>query len=309
MKVFLALDLPGNIDVIKSRFEKIEDISVETVSGIDEALALCLQCKDSILFAGCGSSDLPYDEYVKKRIENALLDFEKDQILSGTALSFISVNFRKPFCEVRRLFPHIRTSVGKCLYRTGDEIIDDRDGELFVILPDTDISGAGVICDKMRRTLKGAEPFFGMFSCRSGEFTSDEILDRVRQDAVRKRIIVIVDDHPQVLRFMRGRLEKDERFDCVCVGSGQELLSLLEKNIPDLIVLDIVMRGMSGYEVVGRLKEEHRFRNIPIVLMSSLAHLHTFADPVSVMAHPGSIPVVSKTEGFHHLMEIIDSVL
>jgi len=85
------------------------------------------------------------------------------------------------------------------------------------------------------------------------------------------KTILIVDDDPGVTHTVKYGLESlDADIKVICVESGKKCLELLEKNqIPDLILLDIMMPEMTGWETQERIKEKQSWRNIPIVFLSA----------------------------------------
>ncbi len=82
------------------------------------------------------------------------------------------------------------------------------------------------------------------------------------------RTIMVVDDHPDLVEILRITLES-KGFNVRCAYSGKELLAVLEKEKPDLILLDIMMPQMDGFEVLTRLKEEPSMPFIPVILLSA----------------------------------------
>ena len=80
--------------------------------------------------------------------------------------------------------------------------------------------------------------------------------------------ILVVDDEPDVVMFI-ARTLNSEGFDVISAYDGISALDLAENESPDLIVLDIMMPMMSGYEVCEQLKGNPQTQNIPIVCVSS----------------------------------------
>ena len=78
--------------------------------------------------------------------------------------------------------------------------------------------------------------------------------------------ILIVDDEPAIRRFLRTSLGA-EGYNLLEAESGEEALELLGRNAVDLIVLDLGLPGVSGLEVIQRLREEGS--SVPIVVLSS----------------------------------------
>jgi DNA-binding response OmpR family regulator len=77
--------------------------------------------------------------------------------------------------------------------------------------------------------------------------------------------ILVVDDDVNMVRMMRHMLQL-ENFDVITACSGKEALEMLDRENPDLILLDIVMGGMDGCEVCRRIRE---FSQVPIIMVTA----------------------------------------
>ena len=108
--------------------------------------------------------------------------------------------------------------------------------------------------------------------------------------------ILVVDDIPQNVKLLADILTV-EGFDVVTAASGEEALEKVEAESPDLVLLDITMPGMSGYEVCGRLKANAATKNIPVIFVTAM---HEIEDEtkgfelgaVDSIAKPISRPIV-----------------
>ncbi len=80
-------------------------------------------------------------------------------------------------------------------------------------------------------------------------------------------ILVVEDSLAQ--RQMISDLLKGSGLDVAVACDGEEALEQIKKSSPDLVVLDIVMPKMNGYEVCRRLKADLKTQNIPVVMCSS----------------------------------------
>jgi len=82
-------------------------------------------------------------------------------------------------------------------------------------------------------------------------------------------MLLIVDDDPLVRKLLKVLLE-DQGYRTLTASSGEEALEIVEHQPPDLILLDIMMPGMDGYEVARLLKSDKSLANIPIIMLSAL---------------------------------------
>lgn len=85
-----------------------------------------------------------------------------------------------------------------------------------------------------------------------------------------RECILIVDDTPHNLRLLSSMLT-NEGYKTLVAPNGERALASLGKVLPDLILLDIMMPGMDGYEVCERLKADKRTREIPVLFISALS--------------------------------------
>ncbi|MBI4652655.1 response regulator [Candidatus Kuenenbacteria bacterium] len=81
--------------------------------------------------------------------------------------------------------------------------------------------------------------------------------------------ILIIEDDLFLRRLCQKKLEK-EGFEVVLAEDGKEGIEQAKKNIPDLILLDIILPNTDGFEVLKILKEETSTKLIPIILLSNL---------------------------------------
>lgn len=119
----------------------------------------------------------------------------------------------------------------------------------------------------------------------------------------RKRILV-VDDSPTVRKLISGKLEKSGHV-VVCASDGVEALEQLESDMPDLVLLDITMPRMDGYEVCKQIRSNPQGKHLPVVMISGK---DGFFDKVrGRMA--GSTGYVTKPFGPETLMKALETYL
>jgi DNA-binding NarL/FixJ family response regulator len=80
--------------------------------------------------------------------------------------------------------------------------------------------------------------------------------------------LLIVDDEPSLLRTLEACL-RTEGFDITTARSGADALVKVAQSVPDLVLTDVRMPGMSGYELAQHLRESPRTALVPIVLLTA----------------------------------------
>lgn len=85
--------------------------------------------------------------------------------------------------------------------------------------------------------------------------------------SIEKPIILVVDDTPENIDVLSGLLRAEYKVKAAL--NGERALKVVEKSKPDMILLDIMMPGMDGYEVCRRLKANPATANIPVIFISA----------------------------------------
>ncbi|MCP3875808.1 MAG: response regulator transcription factor [Desulfobacteraceae bacterium] len=85
-----------------------------------------------------------------------------------------------------------------------------------------------------------------------------------------KKRILIVDDEPNIVVPLEF-LMKQNNYDVQSADTGEKALDLIATWEPDLILLDIMLPGMDGYEVCQKIRQEKEFSNIRIIFLSAMA--------------------------------------
>jgi two-component system phosphate regulon response regulator PhoB len=83
-----------------------------------------------------------------------------------------------------------------------------------------------------------------------------------------KELIVVIDDEEDIRELIRYNLSKDG-FAVECAVSGEEGVELVQREKPDLVILDLMLPGIDGLEVCRRLKADPVLKTIPIVMVSA----------------------------------------
>lgn len=80
--------------------------------------------------------------------------------------------------------------------------------------------------------------------------------------------VFIVDDEADVVRLLQFRFEK-EGFETITASDGQTAVSMVESEMPDLVLLDIMMPLMDGMEVLRQIRSRRRTSKIPVIMLTA----------------------------------------
>jgi len=116
-----------------------------------------------------------------------------------------------------------------------------------------------------------------------------------------KKRILIVDDEMSILKFLRSNLE-DRDYTVISATNGEEALEIIERELPDLVILDVMMPKMDGFEVCRRLRE---WSQIPIIMLSARGDE---SDKVQCL-DLGADDYIVKPFGSNELMARVSAVL
>ncbi len=82
--------------------------------------------------------------------------------------------------------------------------------------------------------------------------------------------VLVVDDIPANVRLLEAKLAA-EYFDVITADSGAAALEIVQNNTPDIVLLDVMMPGMDGFEVCHRIKSNPKTLHIPVVMVTALS--------------------------------------
>ena len=98
--------------------------------------------------------------------------------------------------------------------------------------------------------------------------TADFVLNHERRGQSRAaRRVLVVDDEPNIL-FALEETVRDLGFDCIAACDGEDALVIARGVRPDLIITDVIMPRLNGFELCERLKAEEATRSIPVVMVT-----------------------------------------
>jgi len=115
--------------------------------------------------------------------------------------------------------------------------------------------------------------------------------------------ILIVDDDPTNLRFLDEVLS--EGYHLQSVSSGEEALEAIHTYQPDILLLDIILPGIDGYQVCQTVRQDEKFAGMKIILISAKA----MADEMQKGYDVGCDAYITKPFSHQDLLSNIDATL
>lgn len=82
------------------------------------------------------------------------------------------------------------------------------------------------------------------------------------------RTILVVDDDPDIRMVLRTNLE-EEGFSVIEADGGQAAIEGVEASAPDLVILDVMMPEVDGYDVLAKLRSQPEYESLPVVLLTA----------------------------------------
>ena len=114
-----------------------------------------------------------------------------------------------------------------------------------------------------------------------------------------RKTVFVVDDNLMILSMAKKILET--QYKVFTMSSGEKLFKMLEKIIPALIILDVEMPVMNGYEVIKELKIAEKFKNIPVIFMTGSLD----AEREEIGRNLGAVDFLSKPFSKNGLLELV----
>jgi signal transduction histidine kinase/CheY-like chemotaxis protein len=138
---------------------------------------------------------------------------------------------------------------------------------------------------------KAFEP--GIVGYLTKPVTSARFAEAIRKIGRPVRRVLVVDDDPDVLRlFTRSLHVYDSRLSVITASTGQGALEALNAEPVDLVLLDVVMPGLDGWQVANSLQQNAGFRDTPVIMVSANDPMDTVpTSPLLVLAAPKGLQV------------------
>ena len=111
--------------------------------------------------------------------------------------------------------------------------------------------------------------------------------------------ILVVDDEPDLIEIVRFRLEK-EGYKVLSAGDGRAGLAAAIEKSPDLVVLDVMMPGLDGFEVLFQMKNNPKTKDTPVVMLTAKTDMSSISkgwgmDVDNYVTKPFNVDELAKT--------------
>lgn len=127
----------------------------------------------------------------------------------------------------------------------------------------------------------------------------------LRKLARDRPLVLVVDDDPLVLRAMGRQLTAADRFEVMTASSGYDALLIVGTSVPDVVVLDLLMPRVDGYEVCASIKRNPQTAHIKVITITGR---HT-AQAQKRALELGAAACLPKEEAAGKLPKLIDQAL
>ena len=225
-----------------------------------------------------------FREYLRTGIEHAKNHQARFSIVVFSIQNFQELKALYGLEEVGTLLRDVEVVLKDAVRRpSGDVVVRWQRGEMVVILAEVAKAGAQAIAERIKHIIEEHEftlagktlrvPIVTATATYPEEaVTEDELLAtterRLQQVTTAKTRIMVIDDEPKIRRFLKEALELRD-YEVLAAASGPDALEQLKNHKVDLILLDLIMPVMDGYEVYHLLKEDPATKEIPVIIVTA----------------------------------------
>jgi len=125
------------------------------------------------------------------------------------------------------------------------------------------------------RDAVGFTLYFNCFSFATAYYKTSEVSEVSQSPNLQAPRIAVVDDDPELLKLigmLLGRIGAESHM----FADGEDILRYLETASPDLIIIDLMLPDINGYDILRHIRSQNRFDNVPVLILSARA------DPSSI---------------------------
>jgi DNA-binding response OmpR family regulator len=117
--------------------------------------------------------------------------------------------------------------------------------------------------------------------------------------------ILIVDDEPNIVMTLEYAFKKQD-FEVFIARDGSEALQILEVNAPDIILLDIMMPNVDGYQTLNYIKEQDSLKNTKVVFLTAKNKASDIEKGLKLGAHKYLLKPFSVKKIVSEILELVD---
>lgn len=119
-----------------------------------------------------------------------------------------------------------------------------------------------------------------------------------------RQMVVIAEDDAQIANLVRFKLEKSG-YDVLVGENGKRGLELIREHQPDLVILDVMMPIMDGFEVLRTMKSEEPTREIPVIMLTA----RSMEEDILKGFEAGAVDYLTKPFSVSELAVRVNSIL
>lgn len=116
--------------------------------------------------------------------------------------------------------------------------------------------------------------------------------------------VLIVDDEIDIVEILKSKLQ-EQGYDAICAFDGEEALEKVRQEKPDLVILDVMLPKMDGYQVCSIMQSEAGMKDIPVVMLTACSRMEN----IKMGMELGAVSYVAKPMKLDVLLGIIKAIL
>jgi PAS domain S-box-containing protein len=214
------------------------------------------------------------------------------------------------------ILTRIKESIQKSLRHVADNVMEYKRG-LSVVLPDTDKDEISAVQNRIEKLLEDfltemnlTDEIKMKFSCATypdDGLTAHELFKSSMGPyaSIREKTVLLIDDESYFVELMKLKLESKGYKEVLTCIDGLKGLQMAREKKPDLIILDMNMPGINGYEVIGRLKTDSATSKTPIIILTG----YTVDSEKLGAFQKETIPILTKPVNDQDLFENMEKFL
>lgn len=117
--------------------------------------------------------------------------------------------------------------------------------------------------------------------------------------------IVVIEDSETSSFLLKSFFEDEEEYEIFLAATGLAGIEAIEKNKPDLVLLDLMLPDIDGFEVLKRLRSTTEFKKLPVIIVSAKDHSKDIIKGKNL----GAIEYITKPIGVNKLFEKIEKII